>query len=188
LRDAPTLVGRLLAALGEALPFTVVLVIDQGEEVFTLARTEEDEANRKAALEMLREAVAVPGNFKLIVALRTEYYGRLVDPLRRGAEGGEGVREYLLTDFDEDTLAEAVRRPTSQNPAPHARKIPFEKSRFRYGEGVPGARAREVVGYTRNRQDSALPLLQVLCTQMYEGATQRPDRLIDTAALLAIGG
>src|SRR5262249_5963770 len=66
LRTDPSLVGRLLAALSSRLPHGLVLVIDQGEEVITLARTEKDATNRRLALETLRRAVAVPGDFKII--------------------------------------------------------------------------------------------------------------------------
>lgn len=186
--DDPSLLSRLLAALSEALPFTILLVIDQGEEVFTLARNESDAANRRVALQILREAVASSGDFKLIVALRTEYYGRFVDRMRRGAKESKGVREYLLTDFDEATLAEAVRRPTSKTPIPHAKEVPFEKYNFFYAERVPEALAKEVITYTTNRQDSALPLLQVICTQLYERAVQSPDHVIRLEDLQALGG
>jgi hypothetical protein len=40
--------------LSRKLPFTPVLAIDRAEEVFILARTSADEANRTLALEMLR--------------------------------------------------------------------------------------------------------------------------------------
>ena len=61
------LLGRLLSDLAGRLPHNLVLVIDQVEEVFTLARTPEDAESRAAGLEMLRRAVAVQGDFKLIV-------------------------------------------------------------------------------------------------------------------------
>src|SRR5206468_4086046 len=127
-----------------------VLVIDQAEEVFTLARTEQDAENSKQALEVLRQAGATTGDFKIIVALRTEYYGRLVDRLRRGTRQAIGVREYLLTDFDESRLTEAVLRPTR-----------FEKYNFHYADKVADKIAWQIVDYCRNQQDSVLPLAQV---------------------------
>src|SRR5262249_569059 len=175
-------------ALGAALPFTVVLVIDQAEEVFTLARRLEDQPIRQLALAILREAVEVPGDFKLVVSLRTEYFGRLVDRLRRGVREAAGVREYLLTDFDEESLVEAIRRPTVEVPIPYASEVPREKYGFRYAEGVPEQIARAVITSTTNRQDSVLPLVQIVCTQLYERIVSRADRVVRREDVAAIGG
>src|SRR5262249_14987944 len=107
------LLAKTLAGLGDRLPFPFVLVIDQCEEIFSLARTAEDVKNRQLALEMLRQMLEVGGDFKVILSLRTEYFGRLVDPLRQGDFFADGVREYLLTDFGEKQLVEAVLRPAT---------------------------------------------------------------------------
>ena len=142
-RDA-SLLGRVLAALSSLLPYALVLVIDQAEEIFTLVKPEEAEA-RRPALDMLREAALTPGDFKVIMALRTEYYGRLVDGLRRGTKDMGGIREYLLTDFDVPDLVAAITRPTSTEPIRYASEIPDEKYRFLYEQGLPEAIARGVL-------------------------------------------
>jgi hypothetical protein len=131
----PALLGRVLSAVAAPLPFTPVLVIDQAEEVFTLARTPADEQNRIHMLEMLRRAASGPGGFKLVTSLRTEYHGRFVDRLRKGSRDASGVREYLLTDFELDALVEVIRRPTSTDKIAYASEVPFEKYHFRYAEG-----------------------------------------------------
>jgi hypothetical protein len=82
---SPDLLRRLLEKLGGRLPYCPVLVIDQAEEVFTLARTPADDENRRQALEMLRLAAeSRSADFKIVVAMRTEYFGRFADALRRG--------------------------------------------------------------------------------------------------------
>ena len=65
------------------MPHALVLVFDQAEELFTLARTPEEVAGRDHALRMLQRVVDVRADVKLIISLRTEYYGRLLDHLRR---------------------------------------------------------------------------------------------------------
>ncbi|HEX8202648.1 MAG TPA: AAA family ATPase, partial [Isosphaeraceae bacterium] len=188
LRSDATLLGRLLSDLAGRLPHNLVLVIDQVEEIFTLARTPEDAESRRLALEMLRQAIPAQGDFKLILALRTEFYGRLVDGLRRGTRNLGGVREYLLTDFDAADLVAAIRRPTSAEPIPSASETPFSKYRFRYAEGVPESIARGVLTLRSTRQDSVLPLVQVICTQLYERVQVLEDRTIAAEDLEAIGG
>jgi WD40 repeat protein len=179
LLDDPALLGRLLSDLGERLPFTPVLVIDQAEEVFTLAREKRDEATRAAALEMLRLTAETTGRFKVVAALRTEYYGRFVDGLRRGVWPAYGVREYLLTDLNEAQLTEAILRPTK-----------FERYGFRYVPGVAEALARSIVEECRNRQDSVLPLAQVICTELYDLVNGRmgEDRVLGQTDVDALGG
>lgn len=188
LRADPALLGRLLADLGRVLPFTPVLVIDQAEEVFTLARTPDDEANRGLALEMLRRAAAAPGGFKVVVSLRTEYHGRLTDKLRKGAHPAVGVRDYLLTDFGHEALTEVIRRPTSAERVEYAAEIPAEKYGFRFADGVAEDIARRTRAYSINRADSVLPLVQVVCSQLYDRVCGRADKVVSAADLEAIGG
>ncbi len=188
MRADTSLLGRLLAALAERLPYTLVLVIDQGEEVFTLARTQEDEGNRHRALEMLRRVLEVPGRFKVIVSLRTEYYGRLVDALRQDVGSATVITDYLLTDLQEREMADAILRPTATAPIPHAREVPAEKYRFRYESGVAETITREVRDYCRGKQDSELPLAQIICTQLYERARLRSEAVISRQDFGQIGG
>jgi WD40 repeat protein/tetratricopeptide (TPR) repeat protein len=177
LYDDPSLFGRLLTRLGDLLPRTPILVIDQAEEVFTLVREEEDDPKREAALGALRLAGEAEGNFKVIIALRTEYYGRFVDGLRRGVGQGETVREYLLSDFDEEYLAKAIERPAA-----------FKEYGFTFAKETARTLAARIISYCRNRLDSVLPLAQVICSQLYELVRRREDRTIRIDDVALVGG
>ena len=188
LQSDPTALGQLMAAISNCLPFTAILVIDQGEELFTLAQKAEDQQRGRHALDMLRRTIGASGDHKVIFALRTEYYGRVIDRLRHGIHDSGSVREYLLTDFDEESLVEAIRRPTSVERIPYAVDVPFEKYGFGYGRGVAEEVAKRVVRYTVQRRDSVLPLMQVICSQLNRLARQRVDKIITLADLESIGG
>ena len=188
LRADPSLLGQLLSDLARKLPFVPVLVIDQAEEVFTLARTAADEENRNLALEMLRRAAAGPAGFKIVVSLRTEYHGRFTDRLRKGTRAAKGVRDYLLTDFGLEALIEVIRRPTSSDPIEYTTEIPSKTYGFRYAAGVAEQIARRAREYTINRSDSVLPLVQVICSQLYDRVRALPDGTITLSDLDAIGG
>jgi acetyl esterase/lipase len=179
----PRRLGSLLANLAEDLPFALVLVIDQGEEMFTLSRTEEDIRGRRLALEMFRQLAEAPGEFKVILSMRTEYYGQMIDRLNLGPEGGPRFPAYLLTTPSEADLIEAIRRPTTDGPIPYSSEVPAEKYRFAYAEGVPQAIVRQVQAVAAERQDGVLPLLQVVCAQLYEAVRQRPGGVIGMADL-----
>jgi hypothetical protein len=187
--DAP-LLGRILAALAGRLPHALVLVIDQAEEVFTLAHSEADVANRDRALRMLQKLLDVQGDVKVIVSLRTEYYGRLIDRLRAGRRDMAGVREYLLTDFSRDDLIDAIERPTADTEIPHALEVPREKYGFRYADGVARQIADGVLALRTQNQDSVLPLVQVICTQLAERYQRHPGTVtvIGPETLEEIGG
>ena len=188
LRADPAALGQLLAAISDCLPFAAVLVIDQGEEVFTLAQTPEDLQRGRQALDMLRRTVHASGDFKVVFSLRTEYYGRVIDRLRRDFHDTGSIREYLLTDFGEQALIDAIQRPTSANRISHAAEIPFDKYGFRYDEGVAEEIAQRVIRFTTQRQDSVLPLVQVICTQLYGMSRRRDERTITLADLETLGG
>lgn len=187
LANDPTLLGRLLSALSERLPHAAVLVIDQCEEVFTLARTAADEVVRDLALAMLRQTLSASGDFKMILSLRTEYYGRLIDRLRHGMLDVVEIREYLLTDVDEEALVETILRPTSRRQV-GASSIPRDKYGFSYQEGVARQIAEALLRHTQLRHDSVLPLMQVICTQLYDDAKTRGAAEITQADFRRLGG
>ena len=147
--EDPALLGRLLSELAALLPFAPILIVDQAEEVFTLARSKQDEKARIAVLEMLRQLNSARGGFKVIVSIRTEYLGRMVDRLRLGARDIRGVREYLLTDFNAEFLARAIRHPTSREPIPYSAVPPFEKYQFSYADSYPTQSPRGCSSYGR---------------------------------------
>ena len=157
LQTDPAALCRVLGAVASRLPFTSVLVIDQAEEVFTLARSPTDEESREHALEALRLAASGQSGFKVVASLRTEYHGRFVDRLRPGGSGAGGVKEYLLTDFGFDALVDVVRRPTASRAIAHASEVPLAKYQFRYADGVAENLAGRVREHTLNRQDRRCP-------------------------------
>jgi WD40 repeat protein len=180
LRRDNGLLHQILLALSAALPFAILLIVDQAEEIFTQGQGE-------AALTALgRIAAATEGNYKIIISLRTEYYGRLVNALRKGSRGANTIREYLLTDFSEDDLVEAITRPTASDPIPYASEIPYKKYEFSFEPELASEIAREVRTYAANSQDSVLPLIQVICTQLFE-RVPRPG-IVTATDLKAIGG
>jgi WD40 repeat protein len=190
LEQNPSVLGQLLAALAEQLPYTLVMVLDQVEELFTLARSQEDEASRELALEMLRRARDVPGKFKLLLSFRTEYHGRLLDQLRQGSRTTAEVRDYRLTDLNEKRLTEAILRPTSEERFPGAPQSPFERWGFTFDEkeAVAVHIARQARDYCRDKHDSVLPLVQVICTQLYERVAAREDKIIHLDDFNQLGG
>src|SRR5262249_25478902 len=129
-RQKADLLPRILARLTAVLPFAVVIVIDQAEEIFTHLQGSEATATLRAL------ADATTGDYKVIVSLRTEYYGRLIDALRLSRRRPDAIREYLLTDFGHADLVDAIKRPTVDHPIAYASEIPRNKWGFTYADGL----------------------------------------------------
>ena len=190
LRHDVHLLANMISRMAGRLPYALVLVLDQAEEVFTLAKTPEEVAGRDHGLRMLQRLVDVQADVKLIVALRTEYYGRLLDHLRAGRRDLTGVRDDLLRDFSKSALIEAITRPTSETPLASGQPSPRERYGFHYAEGIPEQIADGVLALRSENQDSVLPLVQVICTQLYEREKALPgsDGIITGEDLDAIKG
>jgi hypothetical protein len=71
---------------------------------------------------------------------------------------------------------------------PNTGEIPREKYRFRYAEDLPGEIARHVLAYATHHRDSVLPLVQMICAQLYDTARHRPDGVITLDDFKRIGG
>jgi WD40 repeat protein len=181
LRTNPILLHHILFTLSNALPFALVAIIDQAEELFTQAQ---DQAG-VMALQQVGKTTA--GDYKLIISVRTEYYGRLVDALRQDNRKLEAVREYLLTDFGEAELIAAIEQPTVDSQIRCSSEIPFRRYGFRYELGLAEKIARDLLVFTATSQDSVLPLLQIICAQLF-ARVQPGHRLITKSDLAAIGG
>src|SRR5262249_28516904 len=87
----PDRLREILEAVTVGLPFTLVVVMDQTEEMFTLAGKREHVTSRNVFLESVRRFAASRSPAKLVLSLRTEFFGRLVDRLRREVTGAIGT-------------------------------------------------------------------------------------------------
>src|SRR5262249_34230128 len=143
-------------------------ILDQAEEVFTLAKSDNEIDSRDHGLRILQRLVDLKADVKLIVSLRTEYYGRLLDHLRAGRRDLTGVRDHLLGDVSRPALLEAITRPTSEVPLVLGQPSPREKYGFVFAAKIPEQIVDGVLRIRRDHQDGVLPLVQVICTQLYE--------------------
>ena len=186
----PGRLATLLERLSAPLPHALVLVLDQAEELFTLAKTPGEIAARDQALRLLQRVVDVRADVKVIVSLRTEYYGRLLDHLRAGRRDLTGVRDDLLRDFSKTALIEAIERPTRETPLVEGQHSPRQRYGFTYDAGVAAAIADGVLRLRSENQDSVLPLVQVICTRLFDRVVSDPAsvRVVTRDDLKVIGG
>ncbi|NLX08739.1 MAG: protein kinase [Chloroflexi bacterium] len=156
-------VGQILPAPGGGHSADLVLVIDQFEELFTLAS---DEAGRTLFLDSLRTAVTAPeSRLRVVLTLRADFYDR---PLLY-AGFGELIRRHteVILPLAASELQQAITAPAN-----------------RVGLALEAGLVAEIVAGL-NEQPGALPLLQFALTELYE---RRENGMLTLDAYHASGG
>ena len=111
-----------------------------------------------------------------MLALRTEYFGRVLDLLHYNISEAGAISYYLLKDLSEEELIRAIVRPTSDL-AIESYGSPRKRYGFRYAPGVPQAIAkrskREFRPAAPSRNAACLQPVARCCTRRAGSMTKR---------------
>jgi hypothetical protein len=187
LHDRLKTVPAILAAL-KALTApqrdTFVLLIDQAEEVLTLSTSEDAANTRQAFFELLEQICFRHLDLRVIVALRTEYYGRFcsffmirpTNKLTPTTEARAGLMDYLLRGLHGGDIAAAIRHPTLNEEGPRNDGLPQPRSEYKfvYKGNLPEIIAADLVRHSG--EASTLPVMQIVCKQLYERVVLKGQR------------
>jgi hypothetical protein len=105
----------VLRAMHNLLPKTLILVIDQGEEILTLNQNKAGLLARKLFFDFIAAFSVTSLDLKLVIALRSEYIGEFFDELERRQYNREQLAHFLLKELSEEQLVGAIKIPTSNN-------------------------------------------------------------------------
>jgi hypothetical protein len=158
----------------------LILILDQAEEVLT--HSIDDPSRRDAAsafFYFLEELYLQNVDVRVIVSIRTEYYGRFRDDLRisddRMAERPKhgGVQPYLLRSLrDKAVLHRAMTAPTfATSPVPDEPGAMRRVYDFSFQPGVLDEILDDVL--TAYPAGAVTPALQIICAALYDGLTGR---------------
>ena len=172
----------LIGALGllcAGLPGRLMLVLDQAEEVLTRTADGLAEAKATAFFRFIEDIYIRNLDIRLIVTLRTEYYGRFRDELRisddrladRPSKGG--IEQFLLRSLrDKDALVRIIEAPTL---ARHADGAPFYGFWFEGASPTGDERPDQKTLPSRIADEllhefpaSVTPALQVICASLHQ--------------------
>jgi hypothetical protein len=163
---------------------TFVLVIDQAEEVLTLPAFPGARDARRAFFELLEQICFRSLDLRVIVALRTEYYGRfcsffLIRPTNRVTpplDARAGLVDYLLRPLSDRDIAAAIRQPTLDDGEPRDDGLPPPRSvyKFAFEEHLPELIAADLL--RQSGETSTLPAMQIVCKQLYDRVVKRGRR------------
>ena len=178
----PDALLQVLDGLSRLLSDTLVLIIDQAEEILTLEGTGKQHEWRDAFFGFLAEFCRRQFDLKLLISLRTEFLGRFLAKARRQIHEA-GMTEFFLDDLDESQIRDAILRPTSSTPIGR-HGPPCEKYRFSFADDV----VREVITQVGQASGGKLTALQMVCSALYERAAATGARRITVETLRSIGG
>lgn len=181
----PQLLTDTLASLALCMHETLVLMIDQGEEVLTFSagpgeREAEAGATELALLadrralffEWLESICLLRFDLKIVIALRTEYFGQFCDHFRLqpdlsvSAQPKTGMQQYMLSGIlSEVELRRMVVYPSS-NPATGDLPAGQGICDFTIAPELVTTIARSVL--SNASENSPLPILQLVCKELFE--------------------
>lgn len=161
---------RNIAAI---IPQTLVLIVDQAEEVLTLSPGNENFLNRSNFFNFLRAFQNLAFDVRIIIALRTEYFGRFIDAVH--ISSGTNFQHFFLSELTRDALVEAILRPTNNK----AYGFIFENQ-------LPVSIVNDIL--SARYSGPILPILQLVCLGLYEDSKSRNQTLITNTEYANKGG
>jgi hypothetical protein len=167
--EDPRILAKTVEQLASRRPRTLVLVIDQAEEIVTLKPEPDADGNaaRLQFFDFLSDLSRSRHDLKLIIAFRTEYHGQFYALLRYGADVSR-IQDYFLADFTRDQIIQAVVRPTLKEKVPGVHEVPYDHYHFQYEEGLPEEIADALLD--SGVSGGMLPALQIVCRRLYDAA------------------
>jgi hypothetical protein len=205
----PGMMMKALRALSAGLPYTLVVILDQAEEVITFGDDNHD--HRRQFFRFIREFGTSNFPVKFVLALRKDYSGEFIGLAQLGGaidlrtnapdlsppnpQGDtvdrlvkSDIKIFLLAELSREEVLHAIELPTSKEKVDEGRSAPFEKYRFSYAPGV----AQQIVSdlFAATSATAVLPVMQIVCRDLYNeakvGKTEPPWQI--DAALYARGG
>lgn len=185
----PVLMVQTLRQIAQRLPRTLVVIIDQAEEVLTLSPDAAGDADREHYFRFLQLFSHMRCDLRLILTLRTDFYGRFEDRLQRetrwlymrdpleGEEtfaGGPGpcgerqIESYLLDMLSHDQLVRVIELPTSKQPVGRY-GAPYDHYGFSYEDELPNKIVLDIKHSIQAGRltGGILPVLQIICYRLY---------------------
>ncbi|WP_420335443.1 hypothetical protein [Roseibium sp.] len=166
-----------LISLSKLLPTNLVIILDQAEEVITLSGS--DGAEKRNFFDFLKYFIAADINIKFLIALRSEHLGEFRDYSRIDQIGTLKVSQYHLRDLTKEQVKKAVLRPSRRNTSDPP---PYD---FDFDDDVVDTLLQDL--FQARRTGGVLPVMQIVCRDMYNELRHQGSRRVIDARLLDVG-
>jgi WD40 repeat protein len=188
LRDDKALLATVLDAITKALPFELIIAVDQGEELLTLVESPKERERRHKALEMLAALAGGAARCKIIFTLRTQALGQLIS-LFPGAATPADWQSFYLKPFDEPELLDALVWPTSRDEILGSSEVPSHKYGFAFEDGLAPQIVSDAVEAAQAHQSSPLAVIHAIGALLYrKQVIGKKQSILSAADLKEVGG
>jgi len=188
LSGSPERIEVVLRKLSDLVPYTWTIVIDQAEEILTLDHSAAGDEHRREFFHLVSLLTRSKFDFKMIISMRTEYYGRFF--ARSRIERGDvlKIRDYFLDELNVDQMRVAILQPTRKDYI-RAGRSAYNVYRFSYEEGLADRIVKDLSEAVV--AGGILPALQIICSTLYERTMATfggSEWIIKKEDYLALGG
>jgi hypothetical protein len=168
---------KILERLSLLLPHTLVLILDQVEEVITLNSSKND--NQARLSRFIKELVASDIDMRFVLAIRKDHSGQFIGSIQVDNEISAAFRTFFLSDLSKAGIREAILRPTLRSlPENPTKPAPFDHYQFAFAPAAVDAILDDLEALIP--AGATLPVMQIVCRDLYEQVSALPaPRLID---------
>jgi hypothetical protein len=178
----PGVLLRAFETLSKLLLHTLVIILDQAEEVITL--TQPFDERRRLFFQFLQEFNATNVAIKFVIALRKDHFGEFFNLLQVDASVKTDVKQFPLSDLTYDEVLGAIELPTDRSPR-RRHGPPYDKYGFEYQDGLAKLIATDLFSVVPS--GGVLPVMQIVCRDLYNDVRLRQKPWIIDEALYLSG-
>ena len=178
----PDVLLDALAEISKVSLHTLVVILDQAEEVITL--TQPLDPSRRRFFQFLQEFNSTHLGIKFVVALRKEHFGDFFSLTQLDASIKTDIKQFPLSDLQPEEVLAAIELPTVKTgdwPA----GPPFDTYHFQFAPGVAQGITNDL--FAAVPSGGVLPVMQIVCRDLYKEARARPGETLIDANLYDTG-
>lgn len=166
-RDSDVLL-KALAVICKRLPYTLVLILDQVEEVITQTDSPERASARRRFFAFIKDLAVSRVNMRFIVAIRKDHSGQFIGSIQVDSKISPAFKAFFLPDLPKEGMREAILRPTQKTSSESAAMLPSARDfyNFEFGPGVVDKMVTDLNSLLPS--GSALPVMQIVCRDLVE--------------------
>jgi hypothetical protein len=176
--EEPEFILASFMKISEIIPSTLVIVLDQVEEVLTLSAV--DSPIRSRFFKFLKLFNVSHSAAKMVLSLRKDHSGEFIGLAQLDNNIQADFKVYLLPELKRTEVLSAVVLPTSEVDS-DGLGSPYIYYRFKYGVGVAESIVDDL--FTAIPSGAILPVMQIVCQGLYDDLPKLPGppewRVID---------
>jgi len=159
-----------LQELAAAVSHTLVLILDQAEELITM-NTAHD--NQRRFSRFVRDMVASGIDMRFLIAIRKDHSGPFIGSLQADNDLSLAFRTFFLNDLNRKGIRAAIERPTLDSlPDLPDEEGPYAHYRFKYAPDVIDQIAKDLDESLPS--GATLPVMQIVCRDLYDQVRRTP--------------